>query len=285
MTSVLKVRLQNKRKRPPRDKPAPTSLLKAGGAVDYVYNVVRVISGATTGTDGIAYHSVKLTYSPASLLSAPYMSSAARTRCQMLSGSYTCTISNLNNFPMRVRVWLIKPKLDMNWSPGGGSITYLIDQAWTASGGTAAAWENMFDFDIRQIPNVNSLVRIKHLGEAVLEPQTERQLYYNGHLGGYFTRARAQVLSGGTGSVEYNRQDLFLLLQVGSTIVSGSLSTGRANGTYILRSTWQDKWAVVSSSAPTFSSITPEPLALGDQTVFHRNYVTSGLAVSGNSTV
>lgn len=241
---------------------------------------------ADTTSDGTQYQQIKLTYSPLTLLSAPFMSSTARLKTKTVFANFRCYVTNLNNFPLKLRVWTVKPKADFSFDneAGLGSITTLMDMAWEAVGGTDEDWTNDVDFDWTMIPGVNSLLASHYLGEFQLEPQTEK-LMFSKRWSNAYTRARAQAASNANVTNHLTRQDRFLFYQVISPMISGATAVGRADGTLYFRAIWQEKWAVQNMAIASLGSLTTDAGVSGASTVFHRDYVTTGSAVKGTTTL
>lgn len=270
-------------------RPASSKFIRSAGAVDYIYRQSIVNNTFVINTNGAEWFTHKLTYAPSTLLSAPFMSSTARLKVQTLQATFDTFVTNLNNFPLKCRVWLLRPKCDGHVTvPTGLSLAEaLVDYAWVAAGGTTSTWLNAADFDLSQIPFVSSNVTLRQIGEATIEPQTEKLFAHKFHQG--MSRARALLwnsVANAAGEQHFTRQDRFILMQVINPFLTGATSTGRATtSTLLVRQVWKEKWVCQNMALGALQSPQVDNLAVGTQTVFHRNYVTSGAAVTGNATL
>lgn len=264
---------------------ASSAFQRSAGAVDYVCRQQIVEAMSDTGADGSQYITLKVTYSPLTLLSSPFMSTDSRLKTKTCFASFKFYATNLNNFPLKLRVWWIKPKADFVFDNTlSTQIETLIDEAWVINGGTTGAWDGNIDFDWTMVPQVDSVLSAKYVGETNLEPQTEKQLFITNWRQA-MTRTRAGMWSAANATNHLTRQDRFLFIQVVAPIVSGATASGRAQATMYVRGIWAEKWVVQNMPLATVGAFADDAGVSGASTVFHRDYVTTGSAVKGNTTL
>jgi len=277
---------QKKRKVMPRRslfrKDPSLSLLRTAGDLDVLYRCISITSGLNVSSTSFVNFFIT---SPIPTLLTTGLPAVTNPWVK-LESQFTLFLTNLNNFAIEVDFFIARPKIDYLVTTGTAGPTAIMEEMWTATGGTAGEWSlatNNF-FDPRNIPFLGNVMSLRYLGSQRLVPQ-ERVQVLNKFYQQFMTRGRAHLLDSTGITDQWVRGDFSFLVRFRVPIVTGSTSSGRArSGTIITQAQWNEKWFIPNKSQ-TYSNVFDQPDAVGDQAVFGRNGVDYGALVSGNTTI
>jgi len=242
-----------------------------------------ITAGLTIGTS-----SVTSTLIVGDSSSELYSSFASGDNWAKLTLNVNYTLTNLNNFPISVDMFQVRPRFDFT-NTGSSTIMDALDAYWTLNGGSSGQWSSTSSapFDPRAIPGVANGFKIVYKGRTFFKPMDELVML-NITNTQVTTRARAYLMSGGTGlspTTQISRGQQFYIFRYLLPIVSGATSSGRANpATVITRSMFRESLIIGRGSLSASTSI-DNPWAVAAQTIFHKQNVTTGAAVVGNVTI
>lgn len=260
-------------------------LRRAGWATSQMTQVLSETLAAIAA--GGSTHSVRVSV-PANIWSTVYLTSAQLNILNHYQ-TYESRAINLTNTPVKLKLYMIRPKFAGSLISTNPLSYAFLDQIWVDSGEATGTW-SQFDFDPRDIPHVQELAEVKFVGVTQLEPQTEYTLFKNVQHTRYLSRPVARAYyshSAGFGianSQFYAAGETWLLAKIQGPMITGSTATGRSTPVIYIRHLWTEK-AWIGNEQVSITQPTSDAQYTGTGRVFNRQYATVADFEAGNTTL
>jgi hypothetical protein len=285
MSIQNKVRWNKKKKRRPAvwDEECPGSLIKRSGwATSAITNLLSEAIFTTTASGGGV--ALRMDLAPS------IWQAVAFTAVQIKSAYHSIytewSLTNLNNIPLKLKLYMVEPKISGSNISAASAVYKLLDNVWTDNGQTTGTW-NYYDFDIRDIPHVQSVAKVTLIGETQLEPQTETRVWKNSKriTRTYAENAAISTNSAGNGVANahyWQAGEVWLWAFTQSPMISGSGGVGRAVATVYSRINSQYKFWMGNEQTVTAVQAV-DAVYTGTGTVFSKTYATIADYKQGNT--
>lgn len=210
------------------------------------------------------------------------------TNWAKISILFRLRMTNLNNIPITFDMWSVRPKIDVTGSSASYTVIDMMDINWVAIGGTSFEWalDRFRDTNPSSIPYTNNILKVRYVGSGTLRPQEEK-VVMSKNIRQYATRGRAQLLDGiNTQQASViSRGEWFLLVKYHRPYVSAATSSGFAPNMTMIHNVTSTERIDIAQKTWALPTSFDGPDAVGVTTVFHRDNVTTGALVSGNTTI
>lgn len=208
-----------------------------------------------------------------SLYMNPAMDGYKRQWVQVRS-VHTLKVTPLQNFPVRLSMWKIKLRQPLNQFGTTLPMTEYIATYCALFGTSAASYTAAgFNFNYENVPWLKSLVKVKYMGETLLEPQVEKTIFVQ-KLNQFYNRPMTTLLTEGNPLVDGHPSMVYYLCSFSNPFAAAAATSGRVAGGNVATNHVIDTEVTVADQELEYTLTLDEPLAV-NPVIMSRTYAAS----------